>query len=148
MLTVGYWIEGWSQYSQTVHILLPQQKRWNITLWMFGRWISWYDTIASWDKRPQKSGLTVRNDKYDRNGKEVKVILKKKCNEKNLNFVGNGNINPRILNKSNRYLNEYGTAKLVNNFCYTMKKGRDKICLGNDCRRKRNYLGSATLADL
>ena len=24
-----------------------------------------------------------------------------------------------------------------------MKKGRDKICLDNDCRRKRNYLGSA-----
>ena len=39
------------------------------------------------------SGLTVRNDKYDRKRKEVNVILKKKCNDKNLSFIGNGNIN-------------------------------------------------------
>ena len=39
------------------------------------------------------SGLTVRNDKYDRKRKEVNVILKKKRNDKNLSFIGNGNIN-------------------------------------------------------
>ena len=30
-----------------------------------------------------------------------------------------------------------------NNFCYTMKKGKVKICLDNDCRSKWNYSGSA-----
>ena len=39
------------------------------------------------------SGLTVRYDKYERKEKEVNVILKKKCNDKNLSFIGNGNIN-------------------------------------------------------
>ena len=47
-----------------------------------------------------KKHCTVRNDKYDRNGKEVNVILKEKSNYKTLNFVDNGNINPRMLNKS------------------------------------------------
>ena len=51
--------------------------------------------------------LTVRNDKYDRKGIEVNVILNKKCNGKNLSFIGNGNINPRMLNKSRLHLNEY-----------------------------------------
>ena len=41
---------------------------------------------------------------------------------KNLNFVDNGNINARIINKSGLHLNEYGTTQLVNNFCYTMNK--------------------------
>ena len=59
------------------------------------------------------SGLTVRKDKYDRKEKEVKVILKKKCNDNNLNFVDNRNINPRMLNKSRLYLNEYGTTQLI-----------------------------------
>ena len=35
-------------------------------------------------------GLTVSNNKYDRKGKDVNVILKKKCNNKNLNFFDNG----------------------------------------------------------
>ena len=39
----------------------------------------------------------MRNDKYDKNGKEVNVILQKKCNEKNLSFIDNGNINPRYV---------------------------------------------------
>ena len=30
------------------------------------------------------SRLTVRNDKYDRKGKDINIILTKKCNEKNL----------------------------------------------------------------
>ena len=68
------------------------------------------------------SGLTVRKDKYDRKEKEVNVILKKKCNDNNLNFVDNRNIKPRMLNKSRLYLNEYGTTQLINNFCYIMKK--------------------------
>ena len=68
------------------------------------------------------SGLIVRNDKYDRKGKKVNVILKKKINDKNLSFINNGNINPRMLNKSELHLNEYGTTQLVKTFCYNMKK--------------------------
>ena len=86
------------------------------------------------------SGLTVRNDKYNRKGKEVNVILKKKCNDKNFSFIDNGNIDP--LNKSGLHLNEYCTTQLVNNFCYHMKKWRDRICMDNDSRRKRNNVGS------
>ena len=56
---------------------------------------------------------------------------------KNLNFVDNGNINARIINKSGLHLNEYGTTQLVNNFCYTMNKWRDKICLDNGFTRKK-----------
>ena len=59
------------------------------------------------------SGSTVRNDKYDRKGKEVDVILKKKLNDKNLSFIDNVNINPRMLNKSGLHLNEYGTIQLI-----------------------------------
>ena len=134
---------------------------------MFRRWISWYDIITLLDKRSEESaekiasniinvapsakntknavcisGLTVRNDKYDRKVKEVNVILKKNCNNKNLSFIDNGNINPRILNKSGLHLNEYGITQLVNNFCSTMKKWWGKICLDNDFKRKQNYVSS------
>ena len=68
------------------------------------------------------SGLTVRNNKYARKGKEANVILKKKCNDKNLTFVDNGNINTRMLNKSGLHLNEYDTTQLVNNSYSHMKK--------------------------
>ena len=44
-------------------------------------------------------------DKYDKKGKEVNVILKIKCNDKNLNLVDDGSINPRMLNKSRLHLN-------------------------------------------
>ena len=68
------------------------------------------------------SGLTVRNNKYARKGKEANVILKKTCNDKNLTFVDNGNINTRMLNKSGLHLNEYDTTQLVNNSYSHMKK--------------------------
>ena len=51
------------------------------------------------------SGLIVRNGKYNRKGKEVNVVLKKKCNNKNLSLIDNRNINPRMLNKSGLHLN-------------------------------------------
>ena len=64
------------------------------------------------------SGLTVANDKYDRKGK-INIIQKKKCNDKNISSIDNGNINPRMLNKSILHLNEYGTTQLANNFYHT-----------------------------
>ena len=66
--------------------------------------------------------MTVRNNKYDRKGKEANVILKKKCNDKNLTFVDNGNINTRMLNKSGLHLNENDSTQLVNNSYSHMKK--------------------------
>ena len=66
--------------------------------------------------------MTVRNNKYDRKGKEANVILKKKCNDKNLTFVDNGNINTRMLNKSGLHLNENNSTQLVNNSYSHMKK--------------------------
>ena len=86
------------------------------------------------------SRLTVRNDIYDWKVKEFNVNLKKKRNEKNLSFTDNGNINQLMLNKSRLHLNTFGTTQLVNNVCYTMKKWWDKICLGNDFRRKKIML--------
>ena len=82
-------------------------------------WLSLVKIIKK--KTVYVSGLTVRNDKYDRKRKEVNVILKKKYNDKNLSFIDNGNINTYV--KQERILlNEYGTTQLVNNFCYAMKK--------------------------
>ena len=49
--------------------------------------------VSAKNKKKYVSGLTVRNDTYDRKGKEVTVILKKKCDDKNLSFIDNGNIN-------------------------------------------------------
>ena len=94
------------------------------------------------------SGLTARNEKYDAKGKDINKILKKNCNDKNLSFIDNGNINPRMLNKSRLYLNEYGTTQLVNNFCCTMKKWRNKICLGKDFKRKKNCVGSKKVKNI
>ena len=68
------------------------------------------------------SGLRVRNNKYDRKVKEANVILKKKCNDKNLTFVDKGNKNTRMLNKSGLHLNENDITQLVNNSYYHMKK--------------------------
>ena len=67
------------------------------------------------------SGLTVRYDKYERKEKEVNVILKKKCNDKNLSFIDNGNIDP--LNKSGLHLNEYCTTQLLITFVTIWKSG-------------------------
>ena len=94
--------------------------------------------------------MTVRNNKDDRKGKEANVILKKKCNDKNLTFVDKGNKNTRMLNKSGLHLNENDITQLVNNSYYHMKKWRYKISMGNDSRRKKTNLGpkKVTLTDL
>ena len=50
------------------------------------------------------SGLTVRNDKYDRKGTEVNVILKKRYNDKNLRFIEKEDKIPHMLTLSRRFL--------------------------------------------
>ena len=57
--------------------------------------------------------------------------------------LDNGNINARILKKSELHVNEYGT----NNFCCTMKKWRDKICLDKDFITKK-FAGSKTVKNI
>ena len=68
------------------------------------------------------SGITIRKDKYDKKRKEVNKNLQKLCNNNNLFYIDNENINLGMLNKSGLHLNEYGTTQLVNNFCFCMKK--------------------------
>ena len=53
-----------------------------------------------------------------------------------------------MLNKIGLHLNKYGTTQLVNNFCYQMKKWRTKVCLDNDSRRKKNYVGSKKVKNI
>ena len=60
------------------------------------------------NKKNTISGLTVRNDKYDRKRKEVNVILKKRYNDKNLRFIEKGDKIPRVLTLSRRFLYDNG----------------------------------------
>ena len=54
--------------------------------------------------------------------KNVNSLLKRKCDEKKICFVNNTNINERMLNNSGVHLNERGTARIVNNFCFSLAK--------------------------
>ena len=47
-------------------------------------------------------------------------LLKKKCEETGLLFIDNSNITISMLNKSGIHLNDYGTTRLVNNFCFNI----------------------------
>ena len=62
-------------------------------------------------------GLTVRNDRLNNKGKSVSSLLK--CRYK---YADNTNINVGMLNNSGLHLNERGTTRLVNNFCFSLAK--------------------------
>ena len=66
------------------------------------------------------SSLIIRNDKLDKKRKEVNDFIKQQCLTNHLCFIDNENINLRMLNKSGLHLNENGTKRLVNNFCFSM----------------------------
>ena len=51
-----------------------------------------------------------------------------KCRTRQLLFINNNNINLNMLNKSGLHLNEYGTTRLANNFCYSMDAWLYEIC--------------------
>ena len=68
------------------------------------------------------SGLTVRNDRLNDKGKNVNSLLKRRCDEEKICFVDNTNINVGMLNNSGLHLNERGTTRLVNNFCFSLAK--------------------------
>ena len=68
------------------------------------------------------SGLTVRNDRLNDKGKNVNSLLKRRCEEEKICFVGNTKINVAMLNNSGQHLNERGTTRLVNNFCLSLAR--------------------------
>ena len=65
------------------------------------------------------SGLVIRKDKLNKKGNEVNALLKNKCGIRQMSFIDNKNISLGMLNKSRIHLNETGTTRLVNNFCYS-----------------------------
>ena len=83
------------------------------------------------------SGLTIRNDNLYKRRKEVNQFLERKCSVEKFGFIDNQNINLKMLNQSGLHLNEYGTRRLVNNFCYNLIKWWDAICL------ERNAIGKS-----
>ena len=58
-----------------------------------------------------------------------------------MSFIDNKNISLGMLNKSGIHLNENGTMRLVNNYCYNMNACRDKTCM--DTRKKPGKQESA-----
>ena len=74
-------------------------------------------TIQSEKTKVFISGLTTTNDNLDKKRKEVNQSLERKFLVEKLGFIDNQKINLKILNQSGFHLNEYGTRRLVNNFC-------------------------------
>ena len=68
------------------------------------------------------SGLTVRIDRLNNKGKNVNSLLKRKCDEEKTSFDDNTNVNVGTLNSRVLHLNERGTTRLVNNFCFSLAK--------------------------
>ena len=66
------------------------------------------------------SNVVIRKDKLNEKGNEVNELLKNKCGIRQLSFIDNKNISLGMLNKNVIHLNENGTARLVNNFCYSI----------------------------
>ena len=62
------------------------------------------------------SGLIIRNNNLDKRWKEVNQLLERKCLVEKLGFIENQKT------QSGLYLNESGTRRLVNNFCYNLIK--------------------------
>ena len=67
-------------------------------------------------------GLTVGSDRLNDKGKSVNSLLKCRCDKEKICFADNTNINVGMLNNSGLHLNERGTTRLVNNFCFSLAK--------------------------
>ena len=68
------------------------------------------------------SGLIIKNDNLNKRRKEVHQLLERKNLVEKISFGNNRNINLKMLDQSKLSLNEYGTKRLVNNFCYNLIK--------------------------
>ena len=73
--------------------------------------------------------LIVRNDKLDKKWKEVNELIKKHFLSNYILFIDSENINLGMLNKSGLHFNENDTRRLASNFCFSMSKWWDTICL-------------------
>lgn len=62
------------------------------------------------------SGLVARNDDLNYKGEQVNEHLMSKCNERNLFFINNSNIDPRHHLNNTNHLNFKGTQLLMQNF--------------------------------
>ena len=68
------------------------------------------------------SGLIIKNDNLNKIRKEIHQLLERKNLVEKISFGNNRNINLKMLDQSELSLNEYGTKRLVNNFCYNLIK--------------------------
>ena len=79
-------------------------------------------TIRSEKNKVLISGLIIKNDNLNKRRKEVHQLLERKNLVEKISFGDNRNINLKMLDQSELSLNEYGTKRLVNNFCYDLIK--------------------------
>ena len=79
-------------------------------------------TIRSEKNKVLISGLIIKNDNLNKRRKEVHQLLERKNLVEKISFGNNRNINLKMLDQSELSLNEYGTKRLVNNFCYNLIK--------------------------
>ena len=68
------------------------------------------------------SGLTVQNDRLNYKRKNVNSLLKGKCDKGKICFIDSTKINVGMLNNNGLHLNEPGTTRVVNNFCFNLAK--------------------------
>ena len=94
------------------------------------------------------SGLTDRNNRLNDKGKSVNSLLKRRCDEEKICFVDNTNINVGMLNNSGLHLNERGTTRLVNNFCFSLAKWRYFICVDAAVTKKDDFNNPANVTKI
>ena len=82
----------------------------------------------------------MRKDKLNKKGNELNELLRSKCRIWQLSFIDNENISLGMLNKSGIHLDENGSTRLLNNFCYSMNAWREETCMGarNKTEKKKN----------
>ena len=88
------------------------------------------DNILSLTKSSQQENNTVPvssiapgKDHLDKKGKEVNIILEKRCNKINLAFISHGNIRTRYhCNYDGLHLNDKGATLLTENILSTLNK--------------------------
>ena len=69
------------------------------------------------------SSIVPRNDHLDKKGKEVNIVLKKRCNELNLAYISPGNIRTRYhCNYDCLHLNDEGATLFTENILLALNK--------------------------
>ena len=69
------------------------------------------------------SSIVTRKDDPDKKGKEVNIILEKRCNEMNLAFISHGNIRTRYYcNYDGLHLNNKGATFFTENILPALNK--------------------------